>query len=203
MLNADSMAADGKRVPVPGIVRREEGFTAQGHVPVGLVSWECGPAGRLRLPVQLALDEIDAAYSPVEVLAARVDTQSYSRTACLRALGWLKKMSGDWTLHLGVWGSAAMELHTGYRYTHAGSDVDCLLKPTAGVSIQTLTRCLDAIGQAERNFQVRVDVELSVPGGYGVSLKELLDGKGSSVLGKGLHDVVLLPKSRVFACLSA
>jgi len=106
-------------------------------------------------------------------------------------------------MNMGVWGSAAMELHTGYLYTHDGSDLDFFLQPKSKVSVRTLTRCLDAIVQSEQNFHVRVDVELSLPSGYGISLKELMDGKGTSVLGKGLHDVVLLRKSMVFDCLSA
>jgi len=60
MMNASSTAADGRRLSVPGIVRRGDGKTPACHVPVGLVSWKCGIAGRFRLPTQITFHEIEA-----------------------------------------------------------------------------------------------------------------------------------------------
>lgn len=204
MLDAGYMGVSRGRAPVPGIVCRGYGNTPEGHLSVGLVSWECAASGRLRIPAQIALNEVKAAQDPVEVLAAGVhDGKLSSRTPCLRALERLWNVSGDWGMSPGVWGSAAMELHTGYLYTHPGSDLDFFLRPKSGVSARMLTRCLDAVLQSEQNFQVRVDAELSVPGGYGVSLKELMVPNGTSVLGKGLHDIVLLRKGEVLRRLAA
>jgi hypothetical protein len=45
---------------------------------------------------------------------------------------------------------------------------------------------------------VRIDVELELPNGYGVHLKELL-GEGRMVIGKSINGVALIPREQILA----
>lgn len=184
--------------PVPGIVRRETGPVPDGYISVGLVSWESGTVGRLRLSAQIHEDEVERASSPQDVLAEHA--AFFSRTPCLKALWHLKKQAYNWNMLVGCWGSTALELHTGYLYTHQGSDLDLFLQPKTASSRASLEVCLQAVLEAEQLFQLRIDAELALPSGYGIALKELMNDGNASVLGKGIHDVTLLQKTDILAC---
>jgi hypothetical protein len=45
---------------------------------------------------------------------------------------------------------------------------------------------------------LRIDVEIDLPNGYGVNLKELF-GQGRTVLGKSLADVAMLSREQILA----
>jgi hypothetical protein len=52
----------------------------------------------------------------------------------------------------------------------------------------------------ETHFDLRIDVELDLPNGYGVHLKELF-GVGHTVIGKSLADVALFPREELLATM--
>lgn len=190
----------GLRVPVPGIVRREENAPRENMIPVGFSFWERGANGRLRAASFVLPDEIEAASTPEAVLAKLDVRGRVCRSPALAALAALRDAwpAPPETARLGVWGSAALELETGYPYTDSRSDLDVRIAPRVPLSGETLRAWLDGIMETEERFAVRIDAELSLPSGYGVSLKELLR-PGITVLGKGLLDVTLLRKTEVFA----
>ena len=199
MTDASFWPGDGVRPPVPGIVRRETAPMEEGELSVGFVSWSCGVGGRLRLPARIVQSEVAAAHSPTEVLdAARREPERFTRTPALRALWRLDEALRLPGVKLGVWGSAGMELYTGYRFTHPGSDLDVLLEVEDGhPGRDTLAQCMYIVEEIEREFAMRIDPELSLRNGYGVSLKELVNAGSATVLGKGLRDVVLLQKEAI------
>ena len=114
------------------------------------------------------------------------------RTASTTALIAAKLHAETLGLVLGVWGSAALELYTRLPCTHEGSDLDLLL---AAASPQKLSCFLDEIRFMEEQFTLRIDVELELPNGYGVQLKELL-GRGVRFLVKALLVFLFFPGSR-------
>lgn len=192
--------AFGLRVPVPGIVRREENAPREDMIPVGFSSWERGANGRVRAASFVRPDEIEDVSTPEAVLAKLDARDQARRPPALAALAALRE---NWptppeTVRLGVWGSAALELETGYPYVDSRSDQDMRITPCVPLSGDTLRAWLDGIMETEERFTVRIDAEVSLPSGYGVSLKELLR-PGVTVLGKGLLDVALLRKTEVFA----
>jgi phosphoribosyl-dephospho-CoA transferase len=88
-----------------------------------------------------------------------------------------------------------MELYTGLPCTHEGSDLDLLV---AAASRKRLSRFIDEIRFMEEHFALRIDVELELPNGYGVHLKELL-GQGRTVIGKSINGVALFPREQMLA----
>ncbi len=177
---------------VPGIVRREEGALRPGSLPVGFSAPVAVPAGRMRVTAFTRLADIVRATSPYELLAL---PSSQPRNSCTSALAAAKRLAEAAGLCLGVWGSVAAELYTGLPCTHDDSDLDLLVKVAPR---DVLAEFLKMIVAIESDFGLRIDVELDLSSGYGVQLKELF-GQGRTVLGKGLSDVVLLPREQLLA----
>lgn len=177
---------------IPGIARREEGATRPGSIPVGFSAPLTGKAGRLRVAAFARQEDIARTTSPYELLSA---TTVLQRNASTTALGFAKSHAQVLGLVLGVWGSAALELYTGLQCTHPDSDLDLLV---AAASRETLLRFLIEVESIEESLDLRIDVELDCPNGYGVHLKELF-GPGGTVIGKSLTDVALFPCERILA----
>lgn len=181
-------------VKLPGIVRREESNTIINAVPIGFSSPYLVDGHRLRVPTFVPLKEIINITSPYKVLQSDITP----RTTCLQALQHVKDIALSMDLQLGVWGSAGLEIHTTLPYTYAGSDLDLLLKPSEPAKFFEFAEEAISIGQ---NHNCSVDIELELPSGYGVNIKELIMDV-DCVLGKGLEDVVLLQRSDVLAMCS-
>lgn len=189
----------GKGPPVPGIARREEFSPREGFIPVGFVSWRSGENGRLRIASFIRPEEVASSISPEEVMEkAGCSRRTPAMAAVIRLReAWENGLAGY--ARLGVWGSAALEIETGRPFTHQYSDLDVRLTFPPRLIRKNAVACLETILAAEDEFALRIDAEVLLPDGYGVSLKELLQ-QGATVLGKGLHDVALLRKTAVFAC---
>jgi len=179
---------------VPGVVRREEQAPRNGLIPVGFSSPVADKEGRFRIAAFVHPHNVIGITSPYEVLAS---ANLKPRNACTKALDITKSHAQALNLFLGVWGSVALELYTGLPCTHQNSDLDLLVKPA---SHEVLARFLTEITSIEKRFGMRIDVELDLPDGYGVQLKELF-GSRQTVLGKGTKEVALLVKEKVFAGL--
>jgi phosphoribosyl-dephospho-CoA transferase len=178
---------------IPGIVRRGEGVAHAAGVPVGFCGPVAGPEGRLRIAAQVHPGQIVRRTCPFQLLSMPV----FGRTASLQALLAVRLLAGGLGLSVGVWGSAALEIYTGLPYTHPDSDLDLLVAPAA---VGLLRRFQEEIQAMEKSFALRMDVELDLPNGYGVQLKEVL-GQGRTVLGKSFADVALLPREQVLSLL--
>jgi phosphoribosyl-dephospho-CoA transferase len=178
-------------VKLPGIIRREEEIVADGAVPIGFSSPYLVDHKRLRVRTFVPLKEIKLVTSPYEVLQSAI----HPRTECLKALVAIKDIARKLDLDLGVWGSAGLEIYTGLPYTHRGSDLDLLFKPAATATMFKFAVDAFAIGQ---RYGCRVDIEVDLPSGYGVNIKEIMSGT-ALIFGKGLRCVELIPRSTVLA----
>jgi phosphoribosyl-dephospho-CoA transferase len=178
-------------VRVPGVVRREEIVPRSGCVPVGFCEpVSCGE-GRLRIAAFARPEDVVRVSSPYEIISMPIS----QRTTSIAALFAVRPYAKALGLVLGVWGSAAMELYTGLPCTHEGSDLDLLV---AAASRKRLYCFMDKIKLMEGRFELRIDVELELPNGYGVHLKELL-GQGRTVLGKSIDGVALFSRKQMLA----
>ena len=192
----DSFARDEKFIAIPGIVRREDTSPRPGQIAVGFTSESSGAMGRLRLAGFVLPEEILRARNPIEVLQGAIGCVSFSRTPALQALEAVT-CCGLHGAGVGVWGSAGLELATGYKYTHNMSDLDVLLQPESALNQELLKEWHAKVLQVESRFEIRIDAEIQLDNGYGVSLKECCGGT-KTVLGKGLSDVRLLSKDAIF-----
>jgi phosphoribosyl-dephospho-CoA transferase len=190
---AQVLLAERAGARIPGIVRRPDRTIPAACVPVGFCSPWVGPEGRLRIAAVVSREEVSRVTSPYALLLAPLP----ERTPCLRVLAVVHRLAGRLGLALGVWGSAALEIYTGLPYTHQGSDLDLLVAPAPR---KVLACFLGEIRALEERYALRVDVELDLPAGYGVQLKELF-GEGRMVIGKSFVDVALLPRARVLSQL--
>jgi phosphoribosyl-dephospho-CoA transferase len=176
-------------VKVPGVVRREERQGNQGVIPIGFSSPYQVDGRRIRVATFALPEEVTGKHTPYQVLEAEFS----SRTPCLRALAELKKVAVDIGVKLGAWGSAGLEIYTGLPYTHAASDLDLLIDVAELNYISIFAEHALAKGQG---YGFRVDMELDLPSGYGISVLELLKGS-DLILGKSLNGVELIHRSSV------
>jgi phosphoribosyl-dephospho-CoA transferase len=190
---AQVLLAEKAGARIPGIVRRPDSTVPAASVPVGFCSPWAGPEGRLRVAAVVSCAEILRVTSPYVLLGAPLP----ERTPSLRALAVAQRLAERLGLTLGAWGSAALEIYTGLPYTHQESDLDLLVAPAP---LEILECFMAEILGLEERYALRVDVELDLPAGYGVQLKELL-GEGRMVIGKSFADVALLPRARVLSQL--
>lgn len=177
---------------VPGVVRREEAALRPGYLPVGFSSPMTGAQGRLRISAFVQQKDIVRITSPYDILSVVLTPP---RNACNTALALARSQAQTLDLVLGVWGSAALELYTGLPCTHSDSDLDLLV---AAAPQESLYRFLLKIESIEEHLGLRIDVEIDLPNGYGVNLKELF-GQGRTVLGKSLADVAMLSREQILA----
>ena len=188
--------------PIPGIVRREEATPREGYIPVGFSSWRSSEKGRLCIPSFAHPGEIVAAWPPESAFARALSLprNSLRATKAMRAVAKLLDMREAVPAELGLWGAAALEIQTGYPYTHDWSDLDILLTMRQPSGLEELRRCLSVVAALEKECAIRVDAEVTLPSGYGIPLKEVLQS-GATVLGKGARDVVLMRKEEALASL--
>lgn len=184
---------DAAGVRVPGTVRREDDYVPPGCVPVGFSDLFPNGGERLRVPAFARIEDILSVTSPYEAAALSLP----ARSSVMEALAAARGRAASIGVPLGVWGSAAIELYTGLPCTRAGSDLDLLVGPAP---LEALSAFMGGMRALEKAFHLRIDVEVDLPCGYGVQLRELLGG-GRTLLGKGLTQVALLPRADVLAGL--
>lgn len=178
-------------VKIPGIVRREESLEYLPEmVPVGFVAPVLNNGARIRVPAFVREQDVVRAITPYDALSQGFDL----RNACLAALAEAMETARESGVVLGVWGSASMELCTGLTYTHDGSDLDLLVKSAPEHRLRDF---LSNLTRLEGKHGVRIDVELDLPNGYGVQLKEMA-ANVRSVLGKSATAVSLLPRDQAW-----
>ena len=179
---------------VPGIVRREDTAPRFGSVPVGFSEPVSHGERRLRIAAFARLEDVVRVTSPYETISLPLPR----RTANTEALAAARVQAESLNLVLGVWGSVAMELYTGLPCTRENSDLDLIV---AAASREKLSSFMVEIKALEERFALDIDVEVDLPNGYGVQLKELL-GQGRTVLGKSITGVALFPRLEILAELS-
>lgn len=179
---------------IPGIIRREENEGIKGAVPVGFTFPYLIEGRRLRIPAFIPEKEIEGIITPYEVINYSTDL---SRSNCLQALNACINVIAEFDVKLGVWGSAGLEMYTGLPYTHDKSDLDLLIKiGESGI----VDKVYETISSIEKKYSCKIDVELDLPSGYGVKLKEMFLGT-DEVLGKGLTNVKMFPRDSIIKIL--
>lgn len=177
---------------VPGIVTRQpqgvDGLTVGFSAPYREDSM------RLRATAIISPSDVVAVRHPFEIAheAAQRDLSSSPVYATLQ-----EAMDAAWyeNLECGVFGSCSLALVTGLPYFHGSSDLDLVVRLASKEQLEGFWRAVNTI--ATRN-NIAVDVEVELPGGWGIKLAELFDS-GGSVLAKGFSDVCLFQKDEVFA----
>jgi len=177
---------DDGAAKIPGIIRREENCNIEGKIPVGFSSPDLYEGRRLRIPAFIPENEIVKIISPYDL----VEYALSKRTRVLEALNEIKPISIEMGIELGVWGSTALEVYTSLPYTNANSDLDLLMKFKELDVIEHFKKNICLLGE---KYNVRIDLEIDLPNGYGVKSEELFL-ETETVLGKGLFDVKLIPK---------
>lgn len=181
------------RNAIPGIVRREDGidhkvsdnhYSAIETVYVGFVYPFKEDGQRVRFGSSIQGIDIERKFTPFDV--AMMDYKK--RTNSLNVLNLLSK-----EYEIGVWGSASLEILTKMEYTNETSDLDALYKYE---SKELLASLFETVSGLEKEYDMRVDVEVIIPNGYGINLKEYMQD-GDTLLAKGLRDVILINRKDI------
>ena len=176
---------------VPGIVTRQP--EGQQGLAIGLSAPLRRDNIRLRAAATISPDDVVAVHTPYEVVEGYMGRKD-NTLPVIAALEELIQAAERCDLTCGVFGSCALALTTGLPYCHSGSDVDLIVRLAPR---EQLLQFYNELVQLEKRNDVLADVEVELPGGWGVKLKELFDS-GATVLAKGFSDVRLFSKDEVF-----
>lgn len=172
----------------PVIVRRRAKEDAPDMIPAGFpLPPDCG---KLRIPVQLAPEDVIDRVPPLTLRAAREATPS-SWHATVDALLSVADRAGIEPL---VYGSVLWQRLTRLPYLSAASDLDLIWPVGEAVQAMELARQLVTL---ERVSQVHFDGELLLPSGEAVQWREFYHSP-TEVLVKTSGDVRLLPVAALF-----
>jgi len=179
---------------IPGIARREDFLQDTSLLPIGFVPYTKCCGQRLRIAAAVYMTEVEEVVCPEKTLRMPF----IPRNKCMSALAHINKWAAAQTLPLGVLGSAGLEIFTGIPYTDEDSDLDLLMK---ACSFSHIKKIYDQLQVISRIYAVSLDLEISLPNGYGVKAAELfMDTK--TVLGKSLKDVVLLKREEILCLIN-
>jgi phosphoribosyl-dephospho-CoA transferase len=171
---------------IPAIVSRQEAAEA-GPLRVGFSFPRIIDGLRLRLASAVPPDCVLKRNTPFDL--ARGDAIPLPVGGALAAL---MEAGARHHTRVGCFGSAALQLATGLPYLNHHSDLDVYLRHEG--NREELELFFQSLLAIEQGSGVKIDAEIEYLGQYGVKLKELF-GKGTTVMGKGLAEVVLLPKT--------
>lgn len=174
---------------IPGIIRRGCAAELAAGIPIGISLPVRVAQQRVRVAAVIAVNEIMHRLTPYQVANLDFDPITASLQVCRQLID---KYSAD---NLGIWGSNALQIVTGLNYTDHLSDVDMLTNRIDKHNWQQLYRDIQRL---EDKYQLRVDIEITLPNGYGINLKEYFN-QTKWVLGKSVSDVVLIDKKTLLA----
>lgn len=177
---------------VPGFVRRSD--EGKEGIPLGFVHYKRIDGNRIRIGAFTAAEDVITIMTPYEVMQRKAF--AYERkNGCFEAVAKLFELAEIFDLHVGILGSAALELVTELPYTDENSDIDLLIKPAP------YNRLLQFYRAAQASLgDINMDFELDLPNGYGVKLAEVFM-ETQTVLGKSLDDINLLSRKDIMEYL--
>lgn len=172
---------------IPAIVCRQE-RPIQCFVQVGFSAWWQEGGTRFRAGAVVPVACITEIITPFQAVERAAAGSSGTKEAALAAL---RQEGTAYGLDVGIYGSYALEVLTGYPYTTPESDLDIYVRPSEGRP--ELEGFFSAAQKIEQAYGVAFDMEAEW-GAYGVKLKELLSEQ-KTVLGKGLYGAELLKRT--------
>lgn len=155
----------------PLIVARQDvsdNGCATGLVRVGLA--EPAQWGKRKLAFLVHARDVDRHSQPIGLACALPRLPRPWQAGCRALLAHLQRAD----VHAAVYGSAALQVHTGVQFTHAESDLDLLFSPAAWPSVTAL---LAALHRVSNDYpELRIDGEIVNPYGEYVAWRELAAG---------------------------
>ena len=179
-------------VMIPGIVKRQDD-PRTGFIEIGMAFPLRVEEMRVRAFGHIPEDAVTGIISPYEV-AARYQGGTSAREQLISQLLELCQQLG---IKAGLFGSSALAVVTGLPYCHDGSDIDLFTYCNDPAALEQL---FIRAAQLELLFGVRADIEVALPNGFAVKLKELFSNS-FYVLAKGLFSVELFDKIDALAML--
>lgn len=172
---------------LPGIVRRGE--CDEGDIPLGFCFPNRWHGLRLRFATTAPISAIIDSSTPEQTAQLPVTDSS----CATRAFNTLRQTWCWPELHLGIWGSVALEIMTPWQWTDNNSDLDIHLAP---ISLNDLALCQTLLNNIEQKFQLRIDGEIALSNGYTINIKEWFS-RSPTLLAKSEQDVKLMTRQYV------
>lgn len=174
---------------IPGIVCTPKAPLPAGSIQIG-VSFPFREDGvRVRSAVVLPRGGVDAVHTPWDV-AGRIAAGAFPEADELVEL---TELGRDHGIAVGLFGSAALQALTGLPYMEPCSDIDAVVIARSAAGLRSFHA---ALAEFARRHNRTCDVEVAVPGGLGIKLKELVSDV-TAVAGRGMNGVRLVDRRRV------
>ena len=179
-----------KGIYLPAIVRRSEIPLEDDQIGVGFTSPYLKSNARVKGASVIKANDILLSYTPFDIVEV-----GYVKRELLvfNVFEEIYNFAKEYSIKLGVWGSIALEILTTLNYCHVYSDLDILIEEN---SHELLNIFYKKVLELENKFAIRIDTEVLLGNGYGISLKELFS-EGSTVLGKSINDLAIISKSTI------
>lgn len=160
---------------LPGIVKRQEPVTA-GFWQAGFSFPWFSDGRRVRMEGLVSVKEILQVITPYEAASVHPLCPSLPRCRLLSELCETAKKRG---IKLGVYGSTALWLTTGYPYLHETSDLDVIIRPPSAGGAEEF--CRYAYGAADR-LGISLDLEIRLTELGDVKAKELFSDQKTVIV---------------------
>ena len=182
----ESWIVDGiEGIEIPGIVKRQE-QVGSALLELGFSTNCYSGESRIRINTQVPASSVCRTTTPRQVVALLPNYQNTHKRETLLLLNAAAEKHG---VCLGVFGSTALEMVTGLRYSSGRTDIDLTAYPQATCDLEGFYQEALLI---EKRQEVALDIELILRETYGIKLKEYI-GKPAEMLAKSMYSVQLLP----------
>lgn len=170
---------------IPLIRAREDETLLKGYLQAGLSLPEKKDGNRIRFLLQIHQNEVIKRISPWDTAEEMCENGEGAVPDFLRMI---RKYDG---IKAGIYGSQALQWHTGYDYKTEQSDLDLIFTCQSMSMIKSLKHVL---AEAEHMVQSPIDAEVRVANYYDIKLHELC-GENTLVLAKSVNGAELLDNS--------
>ncbi len=172
---------------IPAIVSRQE-FCKENHIQCGFTSPKIYENGRFRIGLELLKSNIERHYTPFQLIN---NAKIIPKEKIVFALIELGEQTG---FNVGFFGSFAMEIITGIKYTNEKSDIDIYIRGKS--ENLDFIKFYNGVLQLEKKFNIKIDGEIEIKEVFGVKIKEICS-KQKTVLAKGINSVEIISKEEI------
>lgn len=171
---------------IPGIVCRPTLFNPAGKMQVGFSFPFRHDGERVRSAVLVEEGMVARSLTPYEVMALP-QPDSFALQACLAAI---VDVAADLRVEVGVIGSVALEMATGFPYVENRSDLDFVVR---AADWAVLPKLRERMATVMARYGRRADIELEA-GDLGIKLDEVLSDS-DTLIAKTIKDVRIVDRN--------
>ncbi len=173
---------------VPAIVSRQDS-RKDGYIQCGFTSPKTYDGSRLRIGVEVLSSRVEKYYTPFDLV------ENANKIPKEELVNELIELGENTGFKVGFFGSFAMEIITGIKYTNEKSDIDIYIKRKR--ENFDFDKFYNSILELEEKHNIKIDGEVEIKEVFGVKIKEIYNTQ-KTVLAKGINSVEIFTKEEIW-----